>query len=138
VPFEVAIPPDQVVPDFDAILLREASGILRWMVEGCLKWQRLGLALPKSVRRATRRYQKNEDTVGTFLSEAGFKNPCVPRTAIYSTYGDWVQDQGLKPLSAKRLYEILRSKGFREKKVNGTIHFDGLPTGGTPWRAQDF
>src|ERR1700674_1570046 len=27
----------------------EASGILNWMIEGCLQWQKIGLALPASM-----------------------------------------------------------------------------------------
>jgi putative DNA primase/helicase len=35
----------------------EASGILNWMIEGCLRWQKIGLALPDSMREDTQAYR---------------------------------------------------------------------------------
>ena len=35
-------------------LKAEAEGILAWLVQGCLKWQRTGLAMPDAVRRPRR------------------------------------------------------------------------------------
>lgn len=137
VPFDVAIPESEVIPDFDAELLKEASGILRWMVEGCLEWQEKGLAPPEAVLSATGQYRAAEDVIGNFLTEAGFTSSSVRRTEVYSTYSSWAHDQGFGVMSTKRLYAALRHKGFQEKKVNGTWYFAGLPTGGTPWRVDE-
>ena len=46
VPFLERIPEDQQEKALDRILAKEAPGILRWMVEGCLEWQRIGLDVP--------------------------------------------------------------------------------------------
>ena len=44
-------------------------GILRWALEGCLTWQKHGLACPKVVMTATAEYRSAEDRLGAFFSE---------------------------------------------------------------------
>jgi putative DNA primase/helicase len=39
--------------ELEAKLLKEAPGILRWMIEGCLDWQKNGLTQPGVVVQAT-------------------------------------------------------------------------------------
>ena len=47
----------------------EASGILAWLVRGCLAWQREGLKPPDMVRAATEEYREGEDDIARFISE---------------------------------------------------------------------
>ena len=42
----------------------EWPGILRWAIEGCLEWQRIGLAPPPAVLAATESYLADEDAIG--------------------------------------------------------------------------
>ena len=63
VPFTVTIPPDERDPKLTEKLKAEWPGILQWMVEGCLEWQRIGLAPPKVVAEATAAYLEAEDAV---------------------------------------------------------------------------
>src|SRR5690606_25974113 len=43
IPFTVTIPPDRRDGKLGEKLLAERNGILAWMLEGCLAWQREGL-----------------------------------------------------------------------------------------------
>jgi len=45
--------PAQPDPDLEKKLKDEWPGILRWMIEGCLDWQRYGIVRPASVTAAT-------------------------------------------------------------------------------------
>ena len=47
----------------------EWPGILAWMIEGCLEWQRIGLSPPKAVTDATERYLESEDMLGEWMDE---------------------------------------------------------------------
>lgn len=49
----------------DVKLKAEASGILRWLVEGCLNWQRNGLQAPAVVQVATRVTAKQRTYLGS-------------------------------------------------------------------------
>lgn len=50
-------------------LRKEASGVLAWLVRGCLEFQKNGLHTPESVRMATDEYKTGEDTLGQFIAE---------------------------------------------------------------------
>ena len=47
--------------DLEAKLQSEYPQILRWMVQGCLEWQKQGLNPPMKVIDATRNYMREED-----------------------------------------------------------------------------
>ena len=69
VPFNVQIPEgeqDRHLPDR---LRAEWPGILAWLVRGCLDWQRVGLAPPRSVTAATQEYRADMDVLGQWLDE---------------------------------------------------------------------
>lgn len=51
------------------MVAKEGPGILRWAVEGALKWQGDGLQVPDVVRAKTEAYKKEQDTIGQFIEE---------------------------------------------------------------------
>jgi len=53
-------------------LRAEAQGILAWLVQGCLEWQKRGLApVPECIRQATGEYRKQTDPIMSFLEVRG-------------------------------------------------------------------
>jgi putative DNA primase/helicase len=50
VPFLVQIPPEERDPDLAERLKAEWSAILRWMIDGCLEWRRIGLSPQPAIR----------------------------------------------------------------------------------------
>jgi putative DNA primase/helicase len=46
IPFTVTIAPERQDKQLTEKLKPEWSGILRWAVDGCLEWQRIGLTPP--------------------------------------------------------------------------------------------
>jgi putative DNA primase/helicase len=61
IPFGVTIPPGERDKDLPTKLDAECPGILQWMIDGCLAWQRIGLAAPAVVTDATKAYLEAED-----------------------------------------------------------------------------
>jgi putative DNA primase/helicase len=53
VPFTVTIPVIERDPKLADKLRAEWPGILAWAIEGCQRWQHIGLVAPKIVRDAT-------------------------------------------------------------------------------------
>ena len=84
-----------------ATLRGEASGILAWLVRGCLEWQRDGLSAPPSVRAATAEYQDAEDTLGQFIGERCIVAPSVQVKAgeLYEAYRTWCTGNGIAAMS---------------------------------------
>jgi putative DNA primase/helicase len=69
VPFLVTIPKERRDNGLKAKLKGEGPGILHWMIDGCLEYQRIGLNPPRSVVDATDAYFKDEDNVSTWIEE---------------------------------------------------------------------
>ncbi len=61
IPFNVKISPEEKDADLPNKLKAEYGGILTWMIEGCLEWQRDGLNPPEKVLAATSDYLDSED-----------------------------------------------------------------------------
>lgn len=131
VPFTEVISEKECIPDYHDVLLEEASGVLRWMVEGCLAWQKRerGLDAPEKVKAASKAYREEQDRVGQFLSYAFFYTEAIPRTEVYSKYVEWIKVNGMRPLNASKFYQDLQERGFGKKTVHGCRMITGLPHG---------
>jgi putative DNA primase/helicase len=50
-------------------LRAEWPEILRWMIDGCLDWQKNGLQCPEVVRNATEQYVTEQDIVSRWIED---------------------------------------------------------------------
>jgi putative DNA primase/helicase len=75
IPFTVTIPPDERDPDLTEKLKTEWPGILQWMIDGCLDWQKVGLQPPEIVRLATDAYLDAEDALAAWIEEVTTTDP---------------------------------------------------------------
>jgi putative DNA primase/helicase len=133
VPFTVSFVDQPVAPHqrprdkkISEKLKKEASGILAWLVQGCLEWQEVGLQPPSKVLAATREYRQSEDTLQDFFDDCCILAPQAQVKAgeLYEAYKDWCNRNGLKPLNGKSFGEKLKAK-FNWKK-SGTIFYEGI------------
>jgi putative DNA primase/helicase len=69
IPFAVIISEDKMNVHLAEELKAEWPGILTWMIEGCLMWQRDGLKPPPAVTAATEQYLEGQDVLGEWLEE---------------------------------------------------------------------
>jgi putative DNA primase/helicase len=84
-------------------LRAEYSGILAWLVRGCLEWQSMGLNPPTAVIESTEKYREDEDLTGQFCDERltigeGHE---VPAGELYRAYSLWCDGYGYNPMSAR-------------------------------------
>ena len=118
-------------------LVAEASGILNWLVEGCLRWQKEGLsATPESVLTATKEYEVESDPIAQFILDAR----CVlsPKresraVEIYHLYTSWATEQGMKDreiLTATAFGRRMAKKFKKLHKSTGTV-YQGIGIGVT-------
>lgn len=110
-------------PSLPEKLKQEASGILAWLVRGCLEWQKQGLNPPPSIKQATAEYQQDEDILGLFVSEciATDSEAEVRAAVLYAAYRRWCDAFGYKPLGGKKFGE--RMKEFFEKKADSSGNY---------------
>jgi putative DNA primase/helicase len=69
VPWNVVIPAAERDKRLGIKLRKEWPGILAWMVQGCMRWQRKGLAPPAIVANATSAYLEGEDAFAAWIEE---------------------------------------------------------------------
>jgi putative DNA primase/helicase len=95
-PFEVAIPKEQVDDNLLVELRTELPGILNWAVRGCRRWQRDGLQVPERVLAATKRYRKEVDHVRRSLRECVESNDgeVTRSNVVYECYDRWCGKNG--------------------------------------------
>lgn len=123
IPFNVAIPESQRNPQLKQSLVETRhcrETILKWAVEGCLRWQKEGFKLPSKVRDAVADYHASCDDLGNFLSE------CCTRTSgsltlmkvVFENYERWCAKEGIKPLYTSRKFRAaLGARGWVSKDV---------------------
>lgn len=102
-------------------LKKETSGILRWLVRGCLLWQAQGLNPPKVVLAATEEYRSEEDVFGTFLSECCHLALGVEERSgvLFKEYKSWTKDNELESISITAFGRRMGKKFKKKAKKNG-------------------
>jgi len=129
IPFEVAIPKEEQDVNLGRTLLAEGPGILRWMVEGCLAWQRDGLSMPSRVKRATTEYRREEDVLARFLDETFDVDEAgrIPKDDMYQAYAGWCAQHKESRITKKALGRYLKEqRGFRDGKSGSERYWTGL------------
>lgn len=129
VPFTVRIPDDQLDKGLRDKLIAEADGVLRWLIAGCLEWQRNGgLGEPAVVTEATEEYRLDEDVLKSFIEDCCIEQPLVfcPATDLYRVYQEWAKGHGEEVMSQTLFGKRLRERGFRQGRTNSTRGWIGI------------
>jgi putative DNA primase/helicase len=125
IPFEH--PPETKDPRVKATLTNPqlgGSAVLAWMVQGCLDWQRDGLAIPGEVRAATQAYKQDMDPLQDFLEEIclAHEDLFVPSKTLFTVYTTWCRENNFHAhLTQKMLSDRITKKGF----FNATNRYQG-------------
>ena len=128
-PFLQNIPAEERDPELPEKLKAEWPAILRWLIEGCLAWQRDGLNPPASVRAATDDYLNAEDVLGQWLEDMCTVSPRLGWTSLASLYGAWkiwCEARGQNPSTSMVLSRKLDERGFRREKKTAGAGFWGI------------
>jgi len=107
----------------------EWPAILAWMIEGCLEWQRVGLAPPQVVVDATEEYFSESDPVAQWLAEnTAPSEEWIELVDLFENWKEWSNRRGEYVGRLQRLGQVLRSKGFnkRQSPSNRRVEFQGL------------
>jgi putative DNA primase/helicase len=122
VPFTVTIPEAERDPDLVEKLKPEWPAILRWMINGCLEWQRLGhLGIPAKVRDASNEYFADQDSIGQWIEEAlsCHDDRAFTRTAdLFTAWREWCTLRNLTAGSVKGFSQALADRGLAKKRDN--------------------
>lgn len=101
--------PEKVDRQLETKLRQEWPEILRWMIEGCLDWQRHGLVRPTIVLSTTADYFTEQDIVHQWMEEKCDLGPRQSDTlaSLFRNWSDYAMANGEKPGTAKWLSQTL-------------------------------
>jgi putative DNA primase/helicase len=128
IPFTVTIPPAERDINLADKLKPEWPGILHWAVQGCLEWQKIGLAPPKAVIDATDEYLQDQDSLGQWIDErcAIDKIYAAASSQLYASWKSWSEAAGERPGSQKRFSQALSERGFEKRHDRTGETFYGI------------
>lgn len=111
----------------------EASGILAWMVEGCLEWQRQGLNPPESVRKDTSAYLAEADDIDMFVADCLVeeRGARISSGEVYARWKAWCGDNGVFADTRRSLTDRMVAKGFEGARgAKNVFYFNALRAAG--------
>lgn len=126
IPFEFKVTPQAKDGKLFEKLITESSGILNWMLEGCLLWQKCGLDMvtPARVINATDTYRQDMDTLGTFIEECcvvGGSNRANV-SELHEAYMEWSKTKMTRRIFGFKLEE----RGFRKQHFENGWFWVGI------------
>jgi putative DNA primase/helicase len=113
--------------DLESKLRDEWPGILRWMIDGCVEWQREGLRMPAAVQAATDEYLAEQDLFSRWVEERCEDIPSgvgQKGTASRLLYEDWAKfshGAGEEPGTQKQFAEMMRHRDWLPAKGTGGV-----------------
>ena len=107
------------------------SGIFMWLIRGYIHYRERGLAMPESMRRVIRQYEKDNDLVLQFLEARCETAPesTIKSKDLYSSFKLWAKAEGAYVLSARKFNaEMERHGEFYDRRatVGGFMTYYGV------------
>ncbi len=124
--------PDRPDQQLEEKLKAEWPGILRWMIDGCMDWQRHGLVRPKSIVSATQDYFEAQDVVAQFLSDECDTDPSnswksETSATLFKAWSEYARAAGEGPMTRKSFADMMQKRGFELRKGTGGVRtFKGI------------
>lgn len=108
-------------------LEKELSGILAWMVRGCLLWQEMGVAAPRVILDACDQYKRQEDSLADFIDECCITGEyySVSATEIYTIFEKWWGQNVSKNVPKQKKFGTWFGKRF-DKVKSGVVRYMGV------------
>lgn len=104
-------------------LLEESSGILRWLIEGCLEYQKIGLKIPQSIIDQTECYRKENDNIALFIDQFcilsdEFNTPCLKMELAIK---EFFKEEALPVPKRNEISSYMKEKFKKEEKSIGNF-----------------
>lgn len=120
VPFKfIAAEPDTTLKK---ALQHEYPAILRWLIDGCLRWQQEGLKRPACVEQETEEYLLEQNAIASWVNECceTLPNAVVTHEALYQNYIQWALANGEEELNGKSFSQRLKNEVPGVKSLDHT------------------
>lgn len=128
VPFRRTFTEQEQDNGLEAKIMREAEGVLAWMIEGARVYLKAGLTCSAAMKAELAQYRSDSDLLGEFLTDETVADPKAEekQSILFTRYGIWCENNGLKPVSKRALTEQLAERGVRQRKSGSDRYYTGL------------
>jgi putative DNA primase/helicase len=122
IPFNVTIQAEHRDPQLFEKLKAEWGGIMQWAINGCLEWQRIGLAPPAAVRDATTAYLASQDAIANWLDDCcnQERREICKRSVLFKSWKAWAEAAGEFVGRAEEFYTALEGRSFEQFRQPGS------------------
>ena len=130
IPFEVNIPKEKVDKNLRYKLRKEFPAILRWAVEGCIRWQREGIQEPQRVSEAVQEYKQEMDLLAGFIEQCiVIDYDCeekIMASDLFRIYSRWAKDNNEWEMSSKKFFKEVSKKLPTKGRISAGIYFSNI------------
>ena len=138
IPFSNIIPDNKIDKQLEDKLRAEIPSILKWCVDGCIRWKNEGLGMPAIVKEATEKYKKNMDMVQKFLDENCIFVPSTREKSsdLFYEYKEWAtlsneynkmsQTKFSLELDKHSTDKLSGEKKYYKEKIYGYMYYVGI------------
>ncbi|MFC1334834.1 MAG: hypothetical protein G8D91_09155 [gamma proteobacterium symbiont of Clathrolucina costata] len=124
VPFTYRFKDEEKIAGFREKVLRpEMPGILNWCIEGCMAYQKRGLDAPESVMFATDEYRRQQDKIGSFISER-YREQTDGRIRlkqVHTQFSKWCEENKLPAQGIIEFRNDLVDRGYEIRVSTGSV-----------------
>jgi len=129
IPFDYKFPPElrKKRSEVDSMFKKEYPGILNWMLEGLLLYQKEDLTPPDIVCNTTEEYRQASDVLGEFFEQyietTGNPEDSIRARDLYERYVSWTEQAGEKKESQRMFGLIIKERGYEKMRTKtGNIY----------------
>jgi putative DNA primase/helicase len=128
VPFRRTFKREEQDNGLEAKIMREAEGVLAWMVAGAQRYLKSGLKPSRLMTAELKRYRSDSDLLGEFLSDKTepAAAAAVKQSMLFTEYDLWCGVNGLKATSKRVFSEQLTERGYGTRKSGADRYYTGL------------
>lgn len=128
IPFTVRIPDEKIDRSLPEKLKSEASGILRWAVEGLGQYLARGLDEPECIKNATAEYRHDEDEIGRFIQArcSTTNSARIPARALYSAFKSWAAQNAESVVDERKFAKSMTERGIKSTRLTAGKFWEGI------------
>ena len=129
IPFDVTIPKEEQDEGLPAELLKEAEGIIAWIVQGAVEWRKTGLGRSSEVDKANETWREESDPLKDFIEDGCELGPefSCSNSVLWRAYKRWAEENGEKYLLGRKHFSArLYKHGFKQVKIHDKRIWKGI------------